>query len=197
MNSSRELSGEAAVWERFAGALEGFVRNRVSDSHAAEDVLQDIYLKLHDRAGSLRDEDKVTGWVFTIARNSVIDYYRARARDREQPVGQPRARATVLSPEDIVTAPGQTWNALAECLPPLLNELSEKHREAIELVELGGLSRREAADRVGISESGMKSRVQRARAHMAQTLHGWCDLVLDSQGTPVNCLPHDKVNDPG
>lgn len=189
MTSKPDHPDRPPLWERFNGALEGFVRNRIADPDAAEDVQQDIYLKLHDRAASLRDQDKVTGWVFTVARNTVIDHYRARGRQRQQPVGVPRVADRAPSPEDELTGPQRTWDALVDCLPALLGELSDEYREAIELVELGGLTRREAAEQVGISESGMKSRVQRARAQMADRLHDWCDLALDARGTPINCTP--------
>lgn len=189
MTSKPDQPDPLPLWERFNGALEGFVRNRIADPDAADDVLQDIYLKLHDRAASLRDEDKVTGWVFTVARNTVIDHYRARGRQPKQALEVPQVAAEAPSPEDELIGPHRTWDALVDCLPALLSELPAEYREAIELVELGGLTRREAARQVGISESGMKSRVQRARAQMADRLHDWCDLALDARGTPINCMP--------
>lgn len=180
--------GAAALWERFSGAVEGFVRARVSDPAAAEDVVQDIYVKLHERALTVRNEDRVTGWVFAVARNAVIDHYRARSR-QEQPVARPEVFTAAPSPEESLTAPERTWDDLAECLPALLATLPGDQREAIELVELGGLTRAEAAAQVGISESGMKSRVQRARRNMARKLHDWCDLALDTHGLPIGCEP--------
>ncbi|MGI8872783.1 MAG: sigma factor-like helix-turn-helix DNA-binding protein, partial [Egibacteraceae bacterium] len=58
-----------------------------------------------------------------------------------------------------------------------------------ELVDLGGMSQTAAARQLGLSVSGMKSRVQRARARVFDRLAGWCAIAIDARGGPLECVP--------
>jgi predicted DNA-binding protein (UPF0251 family) len=115
------------------------------------------------------------------ARNAIIDHYRSRDSARETPA----------EPNDLVTRidaggdPDQDRDAdgarqeLARCLAPLIRRLSEPSREALTLTDLGNLSQVDAAEAVGLSVSGMKARVQRARAQVHELLTACCEVALD------------------
>ena len=79
--------------------------------------------------------------------------------------------------------------ALAACLTPLVRSLPEPYREALLLTDIGGLTQAEAARRLGISASGMKSRVQRGRAKLKAALLGCCEIELDRRGTVLDYRP--------
>jgi RNA polymerase sigma-70 factor (ECF subfamily) len=75
---------------------------------------------------------------------------------------------------------------LAGCLRPMIDQLSQDYRDAITLVELKGLTQQAAAKQMGISLSGMKSRVQRGRARLKQMLDDCCLIELDRRGGVVD-----------
>lgn len=75
----------------------------------------------------------------------------------------------------------EAGSELSSCLQPMLARLSEEYRQAIHLVELQGLTHREAADRLGLSLSGMKSRVQRGRRQLKELLDHCCVIELDGR----------------
>jgi RNA polymerase sigma-70 factor, ECF subfamily len=88
---------------------------------------------------------------------------------------------------------------LAQCLRPFIDSLPDHYREAVELSELRGLSQRETADRLGLSLSGAKSRVQRARQRLEELVLACCQVEFDSRGEimdyrpVVGCAPQSGV----
>ena len=66
------------LWETFSVPLQRFIQRRVPDPHTAEDILQDVFLKIHMRIDSLHQQDRVAAWIYQIARNAIADYYRAQ-----------------------------------------------------------------------------------------------------------------------
>jgi RNA polymerase sigma-70 factor (ECF subfamily) len=138
---------------------------------------------MHRRIDELKDPHKIVSWVYQITRHVIIDHYRSARRRREIPTGlagdvDERASAALPSADE----PGRLRTELAACLRPMLNRLSNDYRDAIALVELEGLTQQAAAQRMGLSLSGMKSRVQRGRKQLKQMLDECCLIQLDRRG---------------
>src|SRR5258708_19822148 len=64
------------IWEEFHPRIKQFILKRIPDEHNAEDLLQEVFLKIHARIDTLRDEEKLQSWMYQIARNVIADYYR-------------------------------------------------------------------------------------------------------------------------
>lgn len=182
-----EFKTVESVWRDLHDPLLQFITRRVPDRATAEDILQEVMLRLHRHANDLDHVDSVSGWIYQISRNAIIDYYRASAR-REVPAGDPIGRdrpgPTLGDPD-----PEQRRGELTGCLEPLLARLPPAHREALQLTDLNGLPQVEAAARLGLSTSGMKSRVQRARAQLQNLFTDCCDIRLDTRGSIVDYQP--------
>src|SRR5215211_7340854 len=71
------------LWETFSAPLYQFIRNRVPDAHIAEDILQDVFLKIHTHIDTLRTPDRLTSWIYQLTRNAIADYYRAQRSTAE------------------------------------------------------------------------------------------------------------------
>jgi RNA polymerase sigma factor (sigma-70 family) len=67
------------IWGDLRTRVRRFVGNRVNDPHAADDITQDVMLKVQTRLDTLLPEDKLPAWTIAVARNAIIDHYRARA----------------------------------------------------------------------------------------------------------------------
>ena len=78
---------------------------------------------------------------------------------------------------------------LAGCVSMFVAQLPSPYREAITLVELEGMTAKQAAEMVGISVSGMKSRVQRGRAQLRELFDRCCEIALDARGKPTDFTP--------
>jgi RNA polymerase sigma-70 factor (ECF subfamily) len=187
-----EPLGAEAVWEVFHARLLDFIARRVGDRDSAEDILQEVMLRIHRHAGELERSAAVGAWVHQIARNAIADHYRRASVRRERPSGIDLDRRQPLGPEG---APGELRAELAACLAPLLERLPPLHREALTLTELGGLTQASAAARLGLSSSGMKSRVQRGRAQLKELLAACCEIELDRRGGVRSFLPRGGPDD--
>ncbi len=73
------------VWQEYHSRLRAFIKSRVSDDAAADDILQNVFLKMHTGLASLKDATKLQSWLFQIARNAVIDYFRLQKPTVELP----------------------------------------------------------------------------------------------------------------
>ena len=174
------------VHNRFDADLGAFVSARIRDPDAAEDVLQDVYLKIHSRVDTVRDEEKIGAWVFRVARNAVNDHYRARrptAELSEVPEAPPDPSKEELEQE------------LSTAVRDMLEGLPPDHREALYLTEYEGLTQKELAERLGIGLSGAKSRVQRARTRLKAMLLDCCHFELDRRGKITNYYDHKFAPD--
>ena len=163
---------DEAAWGEYRAQLLRFVGRRVGDAAAAEDIVHDVLLRAFRGLDTLRDGQSFAAWIFQIARRAVVDHYRAR-------------RPADPLPEDLAEDrddDGAAVRELAGCLRPLIATLPEGYREAVTLTELDGLTQAQAADRLGLSHSGAKSRVQRGRRLLAEAVQGCCALELDHRG---------------
>jgi RNA polymerase sigma-70 factor (ECF subfamily) len=175
--------GTAASWQNIARELRPFVRRRVASDADADDVLQEVALRLYRGLSSLDDEGRFGPWMMRVARNAIADHQRARAR--HPVVDEPHAPEPepAPEPEDAVA------QRLAQVIALFVVQLPSPYREAITLTELQGLTQKEAAELVGISLSGMKSRVQRGRARLRELLEECCAIAVDSRNRVVACEP--------
>jgi RNA polymerase sigma-70 factor (ECF subfamily) len=170
----------AGLDEEFLARLLAFIRRRVAGDADADDILQDVLVKLVERGAQVREES-VPAWLFTVARRAIVDRYRARPSDVPLPAGAADAwAAPAISAEDEVTAARE----LSRCLAPFLDELAEEERALLLRVDVEGESQAEIARSLGASPSTVKSRVQRARARVLERLTRCCAIALDGRGLP-------------
>lgn len=173
--------GNERSWRELELRLRPFVARRVASPADVDDVLQEVFVRLA-RGPSLRDGDKLTSWLHAVARNAVVDHHRARARERL--AGEARAEEVVEQDPD-----GADDEALLACVARFVTMLPDELREAITLVELRGMSQKDAAAMLGLSHSGTKSRVQRGRAALRRMFERACVLELDARRRVIECAP--------
>jgi RNA polymerase sigma-70 factor (ECF subfamily) len=177
------------LWQEFSDQLRAFIARRVNSAADAEDILQEVFLRVHQHAGGVHHSDRLTSWLFQVTRNAIIDYYRSPIR-REQPEsvtarGNGESIEAVMPAVEIDLPESPAHEELARCVRPMLEQLPLHYREALELVDLTGLTQTEAAARRGLSVSGMKSRVQRGRQALKDVLVDCCPVQLDTGGRIV------------
>lgn len=189
------------IWSEFHARLRAFIARRVDNKADVQDILQTVFLRLHQNLGSLNRADRLTSWLFQVTRHAIADYYRMAERQREIPtdfrlepetdLGSPYSGLST-DPLDADVHRAKVISEFSSCLRPLTQHLPAHYHEAITLVELEGLTQHEAAKQVGLSVSGMKSRVQRGRQILKTLLLEYCQIELDCRGSVINCEPHKK-----
>ncbi len=166
-----------AIWTKFSPLLKHFIRSRVSDESVADDILQEVFKKIHSHIGTLKDDTKVERWIYQITRNTIIDHYRTQKIEEVIPQDIPVSEKL---PEKIDSKTGFTSiKAIIETLP-------QPYAQALLMTEFEGLTQKELAQRLEISVSGAKSRVQRARKMLKTKLDECCRIEFDSHGTIVD-----------
>jgi RNA polymerase sigma-70 factor (ECF subfamily) len=171
-------------WQELHGNLRAFIARRVQNQADVDDLVQRVLLQIVKSLATLRHAERLHAWVYRTARHVIIDHYRAAGSGREFSVGDAGDLeiAGVAPPASLDADDGAALRELAACLAPMLDKLSPAYRDAIRLVDLEGATQQEAADRTGVSLSGMKSRVQRGRHQLRTVLEACCRIDLDQRG---------------
>ncbi len=169
------------IWVDFAGKLKSFIISKVRSEQIAEDILQDVFIKIHGSIDQLRDETKVQSWIYQITRNSIVDYF--RIVKKENNLSQHN-----FENEDEELDDGFMTEAIRDMIK-MMDDLPPKYCEALCLTELDGMSQKAYTEKIGISYSRAKSRVQRAKVMLRDNLMKCCHYQFDKYGTMFNIQP--------
>jgi RNA polymerase sigma-70 factor (ECF subfamily) len=159
------------IYIEFQKSLKDYIFSKVKNIHLTEDILQDVFLKINDKIDTLKDSDKLKSWIFTIARNSIIDHFRTNKYHLDID--------EIEIPEE---SPENKSECYHKCLTPFINNLDDKYKDALLSTELGTLSQKDYAEQLGISYSGAKSRVQRAKLQIKDAFISCCMIKKDASG---------------
>lgn len=166
----------APVTAALRDGLRRYVARRVRPEHV-DDLVQDVLLRMHERAADLEDAARLPGWAFRIAQSVVVDHHRKR-----RPEIASEAEAELPADDDETDNVNEV---VAGWLGPMLALLPAEYEEAVRLVDVEGLAQREYAERAGLSLSGAKSRVQRGRRMLEEVVRACCTLETDTRGNVI------------
>ncbi len=171
MNTSEQ------IWHEYHDRLHGFIQSRVGDPSLADDILQQVFVKIHAKIDTLKDDQKMQPWVYQIARNTITDYYRTHKETHNLP--------EILEPPDEDPIDIERRN-MSGCLVPIIKSLPEIYSEALILSETEELTYKEMAERLGITPAGAKARVLRGRKMARDSVLRCCHLEFDSRGNVID-----------
>lgn len=171
-------------------AVRRFIGRRLLDPATADDLTQEVFIKVQKHVGKVRDPRRIMGWVIQVARTTVADYFR-RARGTE-PIRERHQEADAVRPGALDREESRLREDLAAYIRSVVQSLPAPYRDALVLTEFDGLTQVELARRLGLSVSAAKSRVQRARAMVRENLERCCDFELDHYGAVMGCTPRRK-----
>ncbi len=186
------------MWHEFHERLRGFIARRVNNPADVEDILQEVFLRIHQHIAAVREPNRVVAWIFQITRHAIIDYYRVPFRRSETPDAHTVELASrKWGTEDGASFPNEdratAHREMAASLGPMIDRLPQHYREAVILVDIEGVPQRVAAEQLGLSVSGMKSRVQRGRHKLKYMLQACCHLQFDYVGNVIEYEIRDGV----
>jgi len=169
------------IWLQFGEQLKFFILKKIKDKSIADDILQEVFIKIHANIKTLKDDQKIRAWIYQITRNSIIDFYRANEKN---------ASLSFDLSEDNQEEDENLNFEIASDLREMMNELSDKYCDALCMTEFDGLSQKQYAEKVGISYSAAKARVQRAKKMLKDELMKCCHFQFDKYGTILDYHPN-------
>ncbi len=171
-------------WEELNEHLLLFIRKRIENREDAEDILQEVYIKLHENIGSLRDEEKLVSWIYQITRNTINNCYkrcyRIKGVEFDEGYHLTEEEEDNLNDEIIVSMKG------------FIEDLPEDYREVIKLHEFENLTHRELGNILGMNENTSKSKLKRGRERLRKLLDECCTFQLDRFGNVLNYEKNKK-----
>jgi len=184
---SHQSSSGAEPWGPFQQGLSAFVARRVPHQDA-EDVVQDILLRLHRSAATLRDAGRAESWVYGVARRAIADFYRRRHPMDSLPEALDIPEQSEAPRRGFASFPGDhsVHEEVLSWIRPIAESLPDHYREALLMADFEGHSQKQVAEALGLSLSGAKSRIQRARALLGEDLRRCCKVSLGPEGKAVD-----------
>ena len=167
------------AWAELESRLRPYIARRVAPGDV-DDLVQEVFMRIHRGLDGLEDGDRFGPWVYRIAANVLTDHHRRQARRRQHACAS--AAGAAADDGDELLQQG-----LEMCMAHFIARLPPRYREAISLTELEGVTQSRAAAMVGITLSGMKSRVQRGRAQLRAMFASCCEVSSDGRGRVMSC----------
>ena len=167
MNPSCQLV--APVFQEYRDILTRFITSRVKDPVDREELLSQVMMKIYDNCEKVDGIRNTEAWLITIAKNTITDYFREQQKRQSEDLPLDLGE---IEDEDLL-------QQLTECIPSMIKKLPEKYAKALIDADLKGISQRQLALDYNMSESGLKSRVQRGRAQLKALFTECCGHLLE------------------
>lgn len=172
------------VWDLYAQDIKHFILSKVNDEVITDDLLQETFIKVHVKLDTLKNENKIKAWVFSIARYTVMDYFRQNNLNYS------------IEEKHIVEEYTHSDHTKEDCLRGIIKALPKKYRKPLILADIQGLKQTQISERLDLPLPTVKSQIQRARKLIAQGFVECCDFKINDDGYLVGELQekeHCKV----
>jgi RNA polymerase sigma-70 factor, ECF subfamily len=162
------------IWADFYIELKAFILNKTRNSADTDDILQDVFLKIIRNIDKVNQAENLRHYLYGIVRNAINDYF----RNRKSIIDSAEIEDKITEEET------QSLNTtIAEgCIKPFINKLPDNYRDALLITEFQDISQKELAEKLNISYSGAKSRVQRGKEKLKDLLLQCCAYKTDIYG---------------
>ncbi len=159
------------IWNEFSDSLKRFINSRVKNYEITQDLLQEVFIKIHLNIHKIKKKESLKSWIFSITNNVIIDYYKKQITNQALFIDK-------IKNDDSMNSK----HAAEDCILPLIHNLPPTYKKAMLLSEIKGLKQAKVADILQISLSGAKSRIQRGRNLLKQGFMDCCDYKLNEIG---------------
>ncbi len=170
------------IWNDFHKELKSYIAKTIHNEVDADDVMQEVFVKIIRNIHKVNKAENLRQYLYGIVRNTINDYFKTQQQKHNN------AEFPVLLLEDNVKSLN---TVVAERVKSFIDQLPEKYKEALLLTEFQDVSQKDLAERLNISYSGAKSRVQRGKEKLKEQLMDCCIFQSDVYG---NIIEMEKKN---
>ena len=170
------------LWKDFSTGLKSFIYSRVKNDQDADDILQEVFIKIHENIHTLKDNARIKPWLYQVTRNQIIDHFR-NEKQNQLLTGKLSSQINTVAFDTLMDT------ALLDMVK-MMDNLPSEYCEALCLTEIEGMSQKDYAVIKELSYSGAKSRVQRARTILKDMMLRCCHYQFDRYGTVIGIEPN-------
>jgi len=174
------------TWEKLNKTLLLCIKKRIKNKEDAEDILQDVYIKLHKNINNLNDIKKIISWIDQITQNTINDYYKKNYKRKNINFEEYYAKLTQEEKNNLN-------DEVLISIKKIINELPKDSKEIIELYEFEDMSHKEICKKLKIKENTSKSRLKRAKEKLKNQVDKCCVFQTDKFGNVLD-YKKNKVN---
>lgn len=161
------------IWNLYANNLKNFILSKTKDLALTDDILQDVFVKIHSKKHSLKDETNLKSWVFSIANNTLLDEF------RKQKKTEPKDSSFLENSKENIA---KSNHSPEDCLLPLIMRLPKKYKDVLFLASIKGMKQAEISKQLNLSLPATKSRILRGRELLKKSFMDCCNYTLDENG---------------
>jgi len=186
------LPGFDYIFAEFQQRIYNYLLHLTQNQADAEDLAQETFIRVHDKLETFRGEASLSTWVYRIATNVSIDFFRSSAhrQTRVNPSLEEVDLERKLADLDTPTLSQKVAQSdMSDCVQKFVQHLPLSYRQVLVLHDLQGLKTQEIADVLECSLDTVKIRLHRARVKLRASLHTGCDLDHDERNVLV-CEPN-------
>lgn len=173
------------IYKQYYSRLFSFINSKVQNKEDTKDILSEVFIKIYKNVDKLDLDKKLTSWIFTITRNTIIDFYRKNNKNKnniefnEEYIYEEKEQLDIIS-------------ELSNCIEPIINSLNPKYSKALYLSEIKELKQKEIADKLGINSNNIKNIIFRGKKQIKEKLFQCCSYEYDTFGDIVDFNVKDK-----
>lgn len=179
----------AGIYEQFHQSLLSYIRSKVRSKEDAEDILQNVFVKISSNVSKLQEHEKLKSWIYTITRNAIIDYYRANSNNKRIAITEDFEK-TLPETESLDATGG-----LDQCVNSMVSLLPEEYRNIIIDSEIAGIRQKELAEKYNMAYPSLRSRVQRGRERLKKLFLDCCHIEADRHGNILDARGRGDCGD--
>lgn len=189
LSASGFIMSTEQIWITFSDRLKNFIFSKVKDEMQAEDILQDVFIKIHLYKDKLRDPSRLSSWIYTITRNAINDYFKKNRYSDD------------IEPDTLEDSSEEIENFISKadvecmhtCIKPFIERLPEDEKNLLIDSDFRQIPQKEIAENLGLPYSTVKSKIQRIRRKVKETLVDCCNIELNNKQeiVEVNCVKCD------
>ena len=179
-----------AIHSQFQKSLLRYLKSKIKSKEDAEDILQNVFIKITSNVNKLSDKEKLRNWIYAVTRNAIIDYYRTRA-SKKNAVFDESISDRIIDEDEIDSTQG-----LDQCLQGMIDQLPDEYKDIIIDSELKEIKQKDLAKKYNLPYPTLRARVQRGRERLKQLLYSCCKIETDTRGNILTVETKNNCVDP-
>jgi len=162
------------IWDTYALDVKRFIFKKTKNKDLSNDLLQETFIKIHTKKSTLKDSKKLKSWLFSVANNTVLDYFRNHQKNNFYALNNTNIIDEISNNKE--------HHSFHDCLNGIIKNLPKKYREPLFKYDIKGIKQNEIAKELNLPLPTIKSQIQRARKMIKKGYMDCCGFEVNNKG---------------